>query len=48
MAIYCPLKNGPALYLECKECEDKEKCKTTRKSIKKSIKNKFLIMQNKA
>ena len=23
MARYCPLKNGPALYLDCKECDEK-------------------------
>ena len=23
MAKFCPLKDGPALYLECKECENK-------------------------
>ena len=23
MAKYCPIKNGPALYLECLECDDK-------------------------
>lgn len=23
MATYCPEKNGPALYMECMECEDK-------------------------
>lgn len=27
---YCPLKNGPALYLDCRECEQK-KCKETEK-----------------
>ena len=23
MAKYCPLRNGPVLYLDCLECEDK-------------------------
>lgn len=23
MALYCPAKDGPALYPECKECEDR-------------------------
>ena len=23
MARFCPIKNGPALYLECKECDEK-------------------------
>jgi len=23
MATYCPEKHGPALYMECLECEDK-------------------------
>ncbi len=26
MAVYCPDKRGPALYLDCKECEEKH-CK---------------------
>ena len=26
MARYCPLKDGPALYLDCKECDDKDRC----------------------
>lgn len=26
MAKYCPIINGPVLYLECLECEEKE-CK---------------------
>lgn len=24
MAVYCPVKNGPALYMDCLECEDKQ------------------------
>lgn len=24
MARYCPVKDGPALYLDCRECEEKE------------------------
>ena len=26
MAKYCPQKNGPALYTECLECEEKDRC----------------------
>lgn len=29
MAKYCMLKNGPALYLECQECEYKNLCDDT-------------------
>lgn len=35
MSVYCPLKDGPALYLECLECEDKP-CKN--RNVKKEVK----------
>lgn len=34
MSVYCPEKNGPALYSECLECENK-KCKKERKNFMK-------------
>ena len=33
MAKYCPYKDGPALYLECKECEDRA-CETTAREVR--------------
>lgn len=34
MAKYCPLKEGPALYLDCMECEEKA-CLNQEKSLVK-------------
>lgn len=34
MAKYCPVKNGPALYLECMECKEML-CKVDENKFKK-------------
>lgn len=38
MAKFCVLKNGPALYTECLECEEKELCESKVKPKKENVK----------
>ena len=39
MARYCPMKQGPALYLDCKECDERECEKETVGSSTVPVKN---------
>ena len=34
MARYCPLRDGPELYLDCKECDEKVCEQTTTQTVK--------------
>ena len=41
MAKHCPLKNGPALYLDCKECDERA-CESNENEVKPFMSNKRL------
>ncbi len=46
MAKYCPVKDGPALYLDCKECDERvceEDTKSRAESLVEMAKNKYPV-----